>query len=148
MRLTTEWSTARAFGGKPLKPVLALKRRELFWTMPRKGYRKGIDDRKEPVTRFARTRLPDRLHALVAEDAGRRRLTQSKLLRSILERHYHGASMPRVKAVGASYAIARELNRIGVNLNQIAHLGNAVRLIPVQRLHELLDRLEVTLEKV
>ena len=116
--------------------------------MPRKGYRKGIDDRKEPATRFARTRLPDRLYALFVEDAGRRRLTQSKLLRAIVDRHYRGTTMPRVKATGASYAVARELNRIGININQIAHLGNAVRAVPVERLHTLIDQLEATLERV
>ena len=116
--------------------------------MPRKGYRKGIDDRKEPVTLFARTRLPVRLHQRIVEDAVRRHTTHSKLLRAIINHHYRGVAMPKVRAVGPSYAVARELNRIGVNLNQIAHLGNATRLVPVDRLHELLDQIEVTLEKL
>ena len=148
MPLTTEWSKARAFGGKPLKPVLALRRRELLKPMPPKGYRKGIDDRKEPVPRYARTRLPDRLYALFVQDAGRRRLTHSKLLRAIVERHYRGVAMPRVKAMGASYAVARELNSIGVNINQIAHLGNSIRDVPVRRLLTVLDQLEAVLERV
>jgi len=114
--------------------------------LPRRGYRKGVHDHREPVTHYARTRLPTRLYRLVVEDASRRRLTHSRLLRALLDQYYRLAPMPKASAVGASYAVARELNRIGVNLNQLVHLANAARLVPVVRLEELIDRIEAKLE--
>jgi len=71
---------------------------------------------------------------------------RSKLLRIILDQYYCLAPMPKASAVGASYAVARELNSIGVNLNQLVHLANAARLVPVVRLEELIDRIEAKLE--
>lgn len=116
--------------------------------MPAKGYRKGVDDALVAAPKTARTRLPDALHDRILEDARRRRLTVSKLIRSVLDQHYRARPMPRTKANGPSYAVVHELNRIGVNLNQLTHLANATRLINGQRLDELLARLETAIERL
>ncbi len=116
--------------------------------MPTKGHRKGIDNDAIPLTVLARTRLPQRLHDQIAADAARRRLTRSKLMRAIVAEYYDRQPVPRVKSHGPSDAVARELNRIGVNLNQLMHLANATRLVPVVEINQLLQRIEATLTKL
>jgi hypothetical protein len=116
--------------------------------MPAKGYRKGVHDSRVPAPKTARTRLSDGLHALLITDAARRRLTLSKLISAVLEHHYRNRPMPRVKAAAASGAVIHELNRIGVNLNQLTHLANASRQISKERLDEVLTRIETTIERL
>ena len=116
--------------------------------MPARGYRKGVSDNGIPVPTFARTRLPADLHRRMLEDATLRRLTVSKLVRAILEAHYRNRPVPRVKATGPSYAVARELNRIGVNLNQLAHLANATRQMAEAEIRDVLRRVTAVLEKL
>ena len=116
--------------------------------MPAKGYRKGVTDNAVPLAVFARTRLPAGLHRQLVEDAGRRHMTVSKLVRAILEHHYRNRPIPRVSAAGPAFAATRELNRIGVNLNQLTHLANATRLVPVPEIHQLLARIEATIARL
>lgn len=116
--------------------------------MPAAGYRKGVSDRKVPLIAYARTRLPMSLHQQLANDAVRRGLTVAKLMRAIIEHHYRGRDVPRVKATGQAYALTRELNRLGVNLNQLTHLANATRLVPVPELHRLLARIEAVIGRI
>ena len=101
-----------------------------------------------PLTHYARTRLEARLHALLLEDAARRQLTVSKLIRAILAAHYHGQPVIKAPPTGPSYAVARELNRIGVNLNQLTHLANAVHILDRQALAEVSARLVRILERL
>jgi hypothetical protein len=116
--------------------------------MPRKGYRKGRDDNRMPVTRFVRTRLPEGLYSALVAEAGERGLTHAALVRAIVAYYFERRPIPKPRAVGATHAVARELNRIGVNLNQMAHLANATRLIPVIELRRLLAELHTKLEKL
>ncbi len=99
-----------------------------------------------PLTRYARTRLDDDLHAQLTEDAAQRRLTVSKLIRALVEHHYRGRALPKLPATGPSYAVARELNRIGVNLNQIVHLANATNRIDLGAVDALRRKLITILE--
>lgn len=152
MRLTTKrGAVARAFAGLcrgRSSPLLAPQRRSgLKGTgMPRKGYRKGRDDDRTPVPRFVRTRLPEALHARLLEEARERNLTHSALVRAIVAHYFDRRPVPKPRAVGATYAVARELNRIGVNLNQIAHLANATRIVREADLHRLVADLRAKLE--
>lgn len=116
--------------------------------MPTKGYRKGVNNDAVPLTILARTRLPQHLHDQITADAARRRLTRATLMRAIVAQHYERQPLPRVKSHGPSDAAARELNRIGVNLNQLTHLANATRLVPVVEINQLLQRIEATLTKL
>lgn len=132
--------------GNPSSPMLVLNAGGL--DMPALGYRKGVDDTAAPLGHYARARLPVSLHRQLLDDATQRRLTVSKLLRAILEAHYRDRPMPRVKANGATYAVARELNRIGVNLNQLTHVANATRLVPVPEINDLLAQIRATIGKL
>ncbi len=116
--------------------------------MPALGYRKGVSDAKVPLAFFTRTRLPASLHQQLLADARLRRMTVSKLLRALIEHHYRDRPMPRAKANAAALAATRELNRIGINLNQLTHLANATRLVPVPEIHRLLARIEATISKL
>ena len=116
--------------------------------MPARGYRKGVSDHQAPVPMFARTRLPADLHHRVVEDARARRLTVSKLLRALVEAHYRNRPVPRVRSTGPSYAVARELNRIGVNLNQLTHVANATRQMAETEIRDVLRRVTVILQKL
>lgn len=100
------------------------------------------------LTRYARTRVESELHALLLEDAARRRLTVSKLIRAILTAHYQGTRVVKAPPTGPSYAVARELNRIGVNLNQLTHLAHAVNAIDRTSLAEVSARLVRILERL
>lgn len=101
-----------------------------------------------PLNRYARTRLPEDLHQVLLFEADLRRVTVSKLIRAILADRYRGTPMPRAHAGGPAEAVARELNRIGVNLNQIAHVANATRSIDRIAFDEITQRLKATLEKL
>lgn len=84
--------------------------------MPTRGYRKGLSDSREPLTRFVRMRLSDRDYAQLVQKAKARSMTLSKLTRTILGAHVTGQ---RVKLPHANHtsALLRELARIGNNLN-------------------------------
>lgn len=114
--------------------------------MPALGYRKGVSDNALPLPTYARTRLPVSLHRQLVDDAGERGQTVAKLLRAIIEHHYRHRPLPRVKSTGPSFAVARELNRIGVNLNQLTHFANATHQVPVGEIRRVLARLEAVIE--
>lgn len=101
-----------------------------------------------PLTRYARTRLPEDLHGVLLFEADLRHVTVSKLIRAILADRYRGTPMPKARLGQPSEAVARELNRIGVNLNQLAHVANATRSIDRVAFDELRQRLTAALEKL
>lgn len=93
-------------------------------TMPSRGYKKGRSDSKAPLVKHLQTYLSEpeyRAFVAMAEDRG---LTESKLLRLIVEAHLIGqrAALPHRPA---NAALLRELCRIGNNLNQLARQANA-----------------------
>lgn len=103
--------------------------REKGMTMPTRGYRKGHSDGKAPLSKHLQTYLsePDyRAFVALADD---RNLTESRLLRLIVEAHLAGqrAALPHRNA---NAPLLRELCRIGNNLNQLARQANA-GLVPV-----------------
>lgn len=100
------------------------------------------------LSRYARTRLPERLHTQLSLDAARRQMTISRLMRLIIDAHYSGRPLPREPQNGPSYAVARELNRIGVNLNQLARHANAYQALPALELRPLIQRLETALRRL
>jgi hypothetical protein len=116
--------------------------------MPAKGYRKGVSDALVPLAVVTRTRLPVSLHGELVTDAKRRRLTVAKLLRAIVEHHYRNRVIPRVRSTGPAFEATRELNRLGVNLNQLTHLAHTVRAVPVPELQNLIARIEATLHRL
>lgn len=116
--------------------------------MPAYGYRKGVSDDREPLPVSARTRLPLRLHHVLREDARQRCLTVSRLMRAILEQHYGNRPLPRPRSSAPAYAIARELNRIGVNLNQLTHTAHIARLVPKERMLGVLSQIEAAIERL
>lgn len=92
--------------------------------MPTRGYKKGNSDSKTPLTKHLQTYLsePDyRAFIALADD---RNLTESRLLRLIVEAHLtrQRAALPHRNA---NAALLRELCRIGNNLNQLAKQANA-----------------------
>jgi len=112
------------------------------------GNNKVLRADKEPLVSFVRTRLPVSLHQQLTEDARIRGLTTAKLMRAILETRYRNLPMPRVKAAGASYAVARELNRIGINLNQLIHLAHVTRVVPLPEVQRALARISAVIERL
>lgn len=110
--------------------------------MPRRGYRKGLHDAKEPLPRFVRTRLSVEDFAALAQEAADRTLTVSTLVRLIVVAHLKGQRAELPHRSGPSAALLREFCRIGNNLNQLARQANA-GLVPVDAnvLRTTLDRL-------
>jgi hypothetical protein len=109
--------------------------------MPTKGYRKGQSDTLEPFPRFLRTRLTEREHQALKEDAQRRSMTMSKLTRAIVAAHLTG-QRAQLAHPDRTSALLREFARVGNNLNQLAHQANAgLVAISTEELRRCLDRL-------
>ncbi|MEZ5776633.1 MAG: plasmid mobilization relaxosome protein MobC [Hyphomicrobiaceae bacterium] len=100
------------------------------------------------LNRYARTRLPEDLHGVLLFEADLRRMTVSRLIRAILADRYRGTPMPRTRLGGPAEAVARELNRIGVNLNQLAHVANATHSIDRIAFDDLAKKLIAALERL
>lgn len=97
--------------------------------MPRRGYRKGLNDAKVGRPHYARARLSDKEHAALAADARARAITISALVRRLIAAHLtrQRAQLPHQDHLAP---LLRELARIGNNLNQLARQANA-GLVPV-----------------
>lgn len=93
--------------------------------MPRLGYRKGIDDKKEPLQKPFPLRLPKSVQDSIKAEAEARSLTMAELTRKLLAAHAKTdrAALPHKK--GPTRQIIHQLARIGNNLNQLARQANA-----------------------
>ncbi|MDG4560703.1 MAG: plasmid mobilization relaxosome protein MobC [Candidatus Competibacter sp.] len=117
--------------------------------MPSKGYRKGISDSKEPATRFARTRLPLRIWTAIQEEAAKRSMTFSALLRAIAEAHATGQRAELPHPQGANADAIHDLGRIGNNVNQVAKEAHTLGLYHIeQKALECLDALQAALKRL
>lgn len=110
--------------------------------MPRRGYRKGVDDGKEPLPRNVRTRLSDETFAALSAEASARGVTISELARLITTAHLKAQRAELPHRQGTDAALLRQFVRIGNNLNQLARQANA-GLVPVgaDELRTCLDRI-------
>lgn len=93
--------------------------------MPRLGYRKGIDDKKEPLQKPFPLRLPKSVQDSIKAEAEARSLTMAEFTRKVLAAHAKAerASLPHKK--GPTKQALHQLARIGNNLNQLARQANA-----------------------
>jgi hypothetical protein len=98
--------------------------------MPRRGYRKGLHDSKEPLPRFVRTRLSTQGFAALTAEAESRGVSVSTLTRLVVYAHLQGRRAELPHRQGEDAALLRQLIRIGNNLNQLARQANA-GLVPV-----------------
>ena len=96
--------------------------------MPRRGYRKGISDRKEPRPHSVKSRISLATYLELHREAESRSMTFSSLLANILDAHATGERLRLPRQTGIATAGLRELCRIGNNLNQIAQKANLMRL--------------------
>lgn len=109
--------------------------------MPRRGYRKGLDDSKEPLPCYVRTRLSEASFATLKAEASARNITTSALARMIVAAHLttQRAELPHRRN---NAALLRQFVRIGNNLNQLARQANA-GIVPVTsaEIRACLDRI-------
>lgn len=93
--------------------------------MPRLGYRKGIDDAKEPLQKPFPLRLTKRVQDSLKAEAQARNLTVAQLTRIVLASHakLQDAALPHKK--GPTKEALHQLARIGNNLNQLSRQANA-----------------------
>lgn len=109
--------------------------------MPRRGYRKGLDDSKEPLPCYVRTRLPEASFATLKAEASARSITISALARMIVATHLktQRAELPHRRE---NAALLRQFVRIGNNLNQLARQANSGMVtVSTDELRACLDRI-------
>ncbi|MCH9808492.1 MAG: MobC family plasmid mobilization relaxosome protein [Alphaproteobacteria bacterium] len=92
--------------------------------MPRRGYRKGISDQREPVSRSVRTHITEDEFAALKVEATDRAMTMSKLLRRLITAHLRQQATELPHRRGPSTTAIRELARTGNLLNQLARQAN------------------------
>lgn len=92
--------------------------------------------------RRATIRFTDEDHAFLLEQAAQAGLSPSEFVRRLVrDSHIEVVQAPPMRSMQA----IMELNRIGVNLNQLARIGNATGKIPA-RLPPLLERINALLD--
>lgn len=109
--------------------------------MPRRGYRKGLDDSKEPLPCYVRTRLSEVSFATLKAEASARGITRSALARMIVTAHLktQRAELPHRRE---NAALLRQFVRIGNNLNQLARQANSGMVtVSANELRACLDRI-------
>lgn len=110
--------------------------------MPRRGYRKGLDDAKEPLPCYVRTRLSEISFAALSSEAASRGITTSALTRAIVVAHLEAQRAELPHRRGTKAALLRQFIRIGNNLNQLARQANAGLIaIDAEELRACLDRI-------
>lgn len=92
--------------------------------MPRRGYRKGITDGRQPLPRQVYARFSDAEYAALKDEAALRGMTVSRLMRVIAGTHLTGRRSALPHPQDDNHALVRELARIGNNLNQLAKQAN------------------------
>jgi len=109
--------------------------------MPTRGYRKGQSDSNEPLPCFLRTRLSEREHQAMLNEAQLRSMTMSKLARAVLSAHI-AAQRVQLPHPDRTSALLRELIRVGNNLNQLARQANlGMVAVSGDEIRTCLDRL-------
>lgn len=98
--------------------------------MPRRGYRKGLHDAKEPLACYVRTRLSAPMFEALHREARSRGLTISTLTRLVLTAHVDAQRAELPNRRGPRAEVLRQCIRIGNNLNQLSRQANA-GLVPV-----------------
>lgn len=96
--------------------------------MPRRGYRKGLSDTKEPRPHVIKSRASTAAYRALHAEADARGITFSSLVASILDAHVTGQRLEVPQRRGMVDSALRELARLGNNLNQIAHHANMMKL--------------------
>ena len=75
-------------------------------------------------------------------------MTVSKLVRAILAAHL-ASQRPRLRQAAPNAALIREINRIGVNINQLARAANTPRLtVPEAELRRALLELSAAITRL
>lgn len=93
--------------------------------MPRLGYRKGIDDTKEPLQKPFPLRLTKDVQDSLRAEAAARNLTMAGLTRTLLASHAKAQAPTLPHKKGPTKQALHQLARIGNNLNQLARQANA-----------------------
>ncbi len=117
--------------------------------MPRRGYRKGQSDSKEPRPHVIKSRATDRTFWALHDEAASRSMTFSALVAEILDayRDKRREQLPTPRAAQKGALLV--LERLANNVNQIARQANLMRLHLVEadarrllaRLHAVIDTL-------
>lgn len=126
MRSTTKWSIAPR--GSSVVPLHHSRPANERPTMPTRGYRKGISDRKVPRPQVIKIRLSAAVHRALIAEAHRRAMTLSRLGDAVLSAHVRRSRAELPQPRGPLLQLTRELRRLGNNLNQIARQANLLRL--------------------
>lgn len=98
--------------------------------MPSRGYRKGVADGKEPVTRSIRTHVTEHMFAAFIHESDQRGLTYSKLLFAIVRSHQTGKRLKVPQPRKLPDALMRQLANALNNLNQLTRQANT-GIVPV-----------------
>lgn len=115
--------------------------------MPRRGYRKGVMDGKVPRPHVIKSRTGTGTYHRLHHEATVRSMTFSALVAAILDAHaaHTRLSLPHPRPIPD--ADRRQLDRIGNNVNQIAHQANLMRLPHIQKQAQaVLAKLETLLD--
>lgn len=118
-------------------------------SVPTRGYRKGVSDRKTPLPRQLYFRVSTRSYARIMRDAAARGVHVSEALREIVEAHLAGRRAELPHRRGPSSTAIRELARIGNNLNQIARQANLMELHLIEtRARQVLDAVNAAIARL
>lgn len=88
-------------------------------------------------------RLTEDEHSHLVSQAKKAGLTRAQFLRSVVMNIRLRARPP-----DTYYQLLKEINAIGVNINQIAHIANAERTISEDKINYLTKRLDEIMNKV
>ena len=117
--------------------------------MPRRGYKKGISDTKQPVEAWARARMTVEERIALRQDAKGRGLTVSKLLRALVTAHVKKTRLEVPRANGPSRQLIKEMARIGNNLNQLTRQANTgMVMVNAKELRPVLEAVTAALKKI
>jgi hypothetical protein len=117
--------------------------------MPRRGYRKGVSDGKEPLPHFVRTRLSEKDFALFREEARARASGHSDLARAVLVAHVRNQRAELARPRGPAHELIREVARIGNNLNQLARQANlGLVAVPAEEIERCLTGLNALVARL
>lgn len=117
--------------------------------MPRRGYRKGVNDAGIPVVQFVRTRLTAEEYAKLAAAAASRAVTKSKFVRAVLIGHMGSQRVALPNDRSREDRLLQHIARIGNNLNQLARQANAgLVAVSAVEIRQCLDALNRVAEKI
>ena len=88
-------------------------------------------------------RLTEEEHSHLAVQAQKAGLTRAQFLRNVVM----GIQL-RARPPDTYYQLLKEINAIGTNINQIAHIANSERTINNDKLDKVMNLLDAIMEKV